>query len=120
MPPSDPSPEPKREPITDSPWFWLSLFLGMAVLGVAVIGPKYARRQQALERREEGRENAWRHRVGDMEMGVTVVDLEDDPDPRRRILLPLMGLLTLGLVAAVVSQLALKARRRKRELPSEE
>ena len=109
MPPSESPPEPKREPITDSPWFWLSLFLGMAVLGIGVIGPKYARRQQALERREEGRENAWRNRVG----GVRVVDLED-ADPRKRTdLLPLMGLLTLGLLAAIAARLFLERRRRQ-------
>jgi hypothetical protein len=43
-------------PITDSPWFYVFVFSLMALLAVVVIGPKYGRRQSALERQYQARE----------------------------------------------------------------
>jgi hypothetical protein len=51
---------PTRPSLTDSPWFWLELFVYFAVLGVLIIGPKYARRQAAIETRFEARREAAR------------------------------------------------------------
>jgi hypothetical protein len=44
-----------RARLTDSPWFWLLAFANAALLGVALIGPKYNVRQGAVERRYEAR-----------------------------------------------------------------
>jgi hypothetical protein len=44
-----------RARLTDSPWFWLLVFANAALLGVALIGPKYNQRQGAVERRFEAR-----------------------------------------------------------------
>ena len=63
---SSPS-SPDRPPaVTDSPWFWLCLFSGVAILAVAAIGPKYAKRQGGIERKFQMREHvAERRAAGD-------------------------------------------------------
>ena len=43
-------------PDTQSPWFWFLLFGGMALLGVAVIGPKHVEREQRRLRMQAARE----------------------------------------------------------------
>jgi hypothetical protein len=42
--------------ITESPWYWVLAFSLMALLSLVVIGPKYGRRQSALERKYQARE----------------------------------------------------------------
>jgi hypothetical protein len=44
--------------LTDSPWFWLLVFSLFALVGIAVISPKYDRRQGQIEGRFLGREQA--------------------------------------------------------------
>lgn len=47
---------PRR--ITDSPWFWAYLFGTAALIGLALVGPKYGPRQAAIEREFQGRQRA--------------------------------------------------------------
>jgi hypothetical protein len=42
--------------LADSPWFWVCLFGGAALLVLAYMGPKYAERQTGIERRYEARQ----------------------------------------------------------------
>jgi len=49
-------PDPFRA--TDSPWFWGLVFAVMGLVGIAMIAPKFARRQGQLERRFLGRQQA--------------------------------------------------------------
>ena len=44
--------------VTDSPWFWVCLFATAALIGLAAIGPKYAKRQAQIEREFQGRQRA--------------------------------------------------------------
>jgi hypothetical protein len=44
------SPSPQRSSLTDSPLFWFFLFGTMALVGVLAIGPKYAARQERINR----------------------------------------------------------------------
>ena len=45
-----------RGSLAESPWFWLSLFGGMGILAVVVIGPKYTARVARVERMQQTRE----------------------------------------------------------------
>jgi hypothetical protein len=46
----------QRQPLTDSPWFYVLAFSLMALLALIVIGPKYGRRQSAMERKYQARQ----------------------------------------------------------------
>src|SRR5688572_13037887 len=46
----------QRPPITDSPWFWVRVFSLMALATLLVIGPKYGRRQAAIEQKYQALE----------------------------------------------------------------
>jgi len=46
----------QRQPLTDSPWFYVLAFSAMAMLALAVIGPKYGRRQSAMEQKYQARQ----------------------------------------------------------------
>ncbi len=43
-------------PVTDSPWFWVMMFSLAALAGIATIGPKFERREQAIETKFHARE----------------------------------------------------------------
>ncbi len=43
-------------PVTDSPWFWVMLFSLAALAGIATIGPKFEKREQAIETKFHARE----------------------------------------------------------------
>lgn len=45
-----------RTPITDSLWFWVLLFSGMAFVALVAMGPKYGGRQARLEQQYQARE----------------------------------------------------------------
>ena len=111
---------PRTSP-TDSPWFWIGLFAWAAILGLIAIGPKYAARQQGLERRQEGRETGWRNRVADRASseGASADGAADEPAPAlaRRMLLPLFAVLGLVLIAATWAILIRRVKARVAALP---
>jgi hypothetical protein len=49
---------PPPRSAADSPWFWAYLFTTSALIALAVIGPKFARRQAQIEREFQGRQRA--------------------------------------------------------------
>jgi hypothetical protein len=62
--------------LTDSPWFWGVLFSLMALVGLALIAPKFAKRQGQLERRFRGREQSALERQRRL-AGLPETDLAD-------------------------------------------
>jgi hypothetical protein len=69
-------------PITDSSWFWAYLFCTAALIALALIGPKYARRQGHIEREFQGRQRAAENlsgrepSVGLSSSGTTLITLQ--------------------------------------------
>lgn len=91
-------PEPSdtnRHRLTDSPWFWVMLFAGVALAALVVVGPKHLRRQQRLVRMQNARvDAAARSKAGNAQKPPESVA---EPDVS---ILPLFIVLTLVLVAA--------------------
>jgi hypothetical protein len=96
-----------REPLADSPWFWLCLFSGVALAAVAIIGPKYARRQHGIERKFQMREHVAERRAA----GDTNAD-DDVFTPPERIVATL-GPIAAVLAAVFVSSVVMLIRRRR-------
>jgi hypothetical protein len=116
--PSTPSP-----PLTDSPWFWGLLFSLMALIGLGLISPKFAKRQGQLERRFLGREQAALERHRRLE-GLPATDLADtarEPMPfdgaagagQGGTIVPLWTLASVAGLAAAGSAVMLARERRR-------
>ena len=56
--------------MTDSPWFWAYLFATAGLIGLALIGPKYAARQAQIEREYQGRQRAAQNLQGQEPTGT--------------------------------------------------
>lgn len=102
--------------LTDSPWFWSLLFSVMSLVGIGLIGPKYARRQAQIEGRFLGRERAAverQRRAAGLEP-VNLADAAADATaaPPERIV-PTWTLVTVAGLAAAGSA-AMLARERRR------
>ena len=52
------SDQPPTQEITDSPWFWATVFSSMAVAGTIAIAPKYDLKQREIEIKQVGRERS--------------------------------------------------------------
>ena len=55
---SDPTPEPGKQSPTDSPWFWLNIFVVGALAALMLTAPKYNWRQPQIERQFQARERS--------------------------------------------------------------
>jgi hypothetical protein len=92
--------------ITDSPWFWGLVFAAMSLVGMALIGPKFERRQGQIEGRFAGREQAHLERQR-RAAGLPPIDLsaetKDADTTRPTRIVPLWTLVTLATVAAACS-----------------
>ena len=51
-------PAGNRRSMTDSPWYWVYLFTTAAIVGLVLIGPKFAERQVLEERNFQARQRA--------------------------------------------------------------
>lgn len=95
---------------TDSPWFWGCLFSVMALVGMALISPKYAIRQRQIEGRFLGRQQAHIERTR-RAAGLEPVDLaetaEDHDVVAPQTIVPLWTLATLAGLAATGSAVML-------------
>jgi hypothetical protein len=87
----------QREPLTDSPWFWLYLFATFGLALLLVMEPKFRDRQLQLERRSQG----WQ-RSQEVQRGEEPSTEMSTPGNLRITLRPLLiifaGVVTLGWV----------------------
>jgi hypothetical protein len=90
-----------QSPLTDSPWFYVLAFSLMALLALAVIGPKYGRRQAVDERKYQARQ-----RIEDERAARINPDAEPRKDvlaDRRQYSMPGDTLVPLWPLAAILS-----------------
>jgi hypothetical protein len=108
------SPDP-RTPLTDSGWFWATLFSLMGLVGIALIAPKWDWRQRQLESRYLGREEAALERQR-RAAGLEPVDLADSATPREEAapgrIVPAWTLVALAAAATGGSAVMLWRERR--------
>ncbi|MCA9178366.1 MAG: hypothetical protein KDB14_28090 [Planctomycetales bacterium] len=50
--------------LMDSPWYWMHLFCVAALIGLVLVGPRFAARQAGVERKFQGRQRASLNRAG--------------------------------------------------------
>ena len=46
---------PKKQPITDSPWLWFTLFSAVGLIALLITGGKFGNRQAQIERQGQAR-----------------------------------------------------------------
>lgn len=106
---------PQPPPLTDSGWFWALLFSLMALVAIALIGPKWDWRQRQLEGRYLGRQQAALERQRRAE-GLEPVDLADAAADREAVaperIVPAWTLTVAAALAAVGSAAMLWRERR--------
>jgi hypothetical protein len=112
-PPSRPA--SPRPPLTDSGWFWALLFSLMALVGIALIAPKWDWRQRQLEGRFLGQQQAAIERQR-RAAGLEAVDLAEAAAVREAVapgrIVPAWTLVTLAALAAAASAAMLWRERR--------
>jgi len=95
-----------RSPVTDSPWFWVLMFSGMALAALLAIGPKYGGRQARLERQYQARERIAERRDANNETArVRTSDQAERRDfaSAEETLVPLWPLALLLSVVVILS-----------------
>jgi hypothetical protein len=108
-------------PLSDSPWFWLALFVGGALAAIVVIGPKHAYRQARLERMNDTREEIRRRAAGEVTEAEKAADhMLAAHEARQHTLGPLAAALAIllavgAIVAGVTGYLRADARRADRQ-----
>lgn len=66
-----------QSPLADSPWLWLMVFGLAALIGGALIAPKYGRRMDRVERMHDARVRAYVERIdGELELPPTELHRE--------------------------------------------
>lgn len=97
----------RSSPATDSPLFWLIVFVSMALVMSVAVEPKFARRQERLDRMHESRQQSRPMADGATDNGVSV---EKPPRPvqswqpgRRITLRPLTSVLAVLLLISLVA-----------------
>ncbi len=102
----------QRRAIGDSPWFWLLLFCGVALVGLQVLDFKYRHRQAQIEKQHQGRQYAlWQASEPDRAEPPPI----EFSSPERTVI----GLGPLRLVIFALAVVAAVALARERRQPRE-
>jgi hypothetical protein len=106
--------------VTESPWFWVLMFSGMALAALLAIGPKYGGRQARLERQYQARERIAEGSSGNSE----TLDARTNDQAQRRdlasaedTLVPLWPLAVILSVVMILAAIMLYRGRRTAALP---
>jgi hypothetical protein len=97
----------QRSHLTDSPWFYILAFSLMAMLALIAIGPKYGRRQSAMDRKYQARERIEDARMARNNSGVEARN--NELAERRPFATPGDTLVPLWPLAVVLLAIALFA-----------
>jgi hypothetical protein len=93
-------------PITDSPWFWVSIFCAMALVALVVMERKYGERQAGIERQYQAREYIHRQQDG----GERTGEVPEYSQPGQTII-PLWPL-RIAMIVAFLAAWAILLRQR--------
>lgn len=107
--PRNAEPASPRGSITDSPWYWLHLFCVAALVGLVLVGPKFAERQAGVERKFQGRQ-----RAALKQAGQDPTTPMSTPENRHVQLLPLYLLAGAGAIASWIALWMTRIRHRGR------
>ncbi len=111
----------RLRPLSESPSFWLVVFVNAAIVGLLLIAPKYRQRQSMLERRFEARrEIALRQAAGIAPLEPSVATADPHAGDRE-LLVPLWRLLSglIGLDVAAISIFVWQRRPKPDSKPTE-
>jgi type II secretory pathway component PulM len=98
----------ERARLAESPWFWALAWFAMAWVAVAVMGPKFDRREQRRERMAEARQQAALRTGRAAERGAERTEAGQGgfdvyvPAPNRVTLLVLHGVCAAGVAVAAI------------------
>ena len=95
----DASSSPSPGPIAESPWFWMALFSGMALAGMAATGPKYVQRRAGLWTQYQARQAIYARQLNESAGQTIATGPPKRPPPS---LMPVAALIAATFVAAVV------------------
>lgn len=96
-----------KSPVSDSIWFYVLVFSLMALLAISVIGPKYGRRQSAMDRKYQARERIEEQRAARHNPGEAIRN--DELAVQRQFATPGDTLVPLWPLAVVLSATSLFA-----------
>lgn len=107
----------------DSPWFWVALFGSVAVVALAIVGQKYARRQARIEARWQNRIQTQNERSlrqsGQANSAETVAPAISDQTPQPRAsLVPLLLLFSMVAIAGYLGFFISLMRHQRRQAPT--
>ncbi|HVA46265.1 MAG TPA: hypothetical protein VNH11_07820 [Pirellulales bacterium] len=102
----------QRGPISDSPLFWLMLFASVGLVMLAAVEPKFARRQERIERMQQSRQRAaQRNRAASKEGRASERSAVPEWQPAGRATLRPLMLFVAGLLVAAMIGMHIRRRR---------
>jgi hypothetical protein len=91
--------EKEAASVTETPWFWVMLFSLAALAAIATIGPKFERREEAIETKFHARERGLKREAATEKIVEVRGDAQGRPWSPVFTLGPLMGI--VGVLAVV-------------------
>lgn len=109
---------PRTAPLTDSPLFWLMLFGSVGLVMLAAVEPKFARRQERIERMQESRKRSRPstsppdNQSREYDPSTTPIWQPGRPVSLRPLMLFVAGILVAGMIVMYVRRAIQMSERR--------